>query len=129
MNVIVFHIKPCFVCILFPSCLSIACPLCPGCLKPRPITATDDEYNEVQDRSVQFQECPKQEPSIFNDDSLSVQSYEFLRTMDIGCECKVERKNDELDGTDSNYLIICQQVLSTLNITFIYSQRSIFRLS
>ncbi|XP_035737577.1 uncharacterized protein LOC118448432 isoform X2 [Vespa mandarinia] len=79
-----------------------ACSLYPDCLKPRPITTTDEEYSEVRNRSVQFQKCLQQEPSIFDDDSFSIQSYEFVRTMDVGCECKVERKHDELDGTNSN---------------------------
>ncbi|KAL2727221.1 protein 175-like [Vespula squamosa] len=84
-----------------PLCKSTEkeCLLCPGCLKPRSITATDDEYSEMKDRSVQFQDCLKQEPSIVDDDSVSIQSYEFIKTMDVGCECEVEKKIHERDAT------------------------------
>ncbi|KAI4501187.1 hypothetical protein M0802_003560 [Mischocyttarus mexicanus] len=72
------------------------CELCSGCLKPRPITTIIDESREVEDRGVQLQGIFKQEPTIFDDDSLSIQSYEFVKTMDVGCECKVEKNNDEM---------------------------------
>ncbi|XP_047351796.1 uncharacterized protein LOC124949933 isoform X2 [Vespa velutina] len=81
-----------------------ACSLYSDCLKPRSITTTDEEYSEVQNRGVQFQKCLQQEPSIVDDDSFSIQSYEYVRTMDVGCECKVERKHDELDGTNNRSL-------------------------
>ncbi|XP_043491946.1 uncharacterized protein LOC122517559 [Polistes fuscatus] len=68
------------------------CPLCPGCLKPRPII---DESRKVEDRGVQFEGSFRPEPFTFDDDSLSIQSYEFVKTMDVGCECKVETTNDE----------------------------------
>lgn len=72
------------------------CPLCPGCLKPRPITTIIDESKKVEDRGVQFQRSFRPEPFTIDDDSLSIQSYEFVKTMDVGCECKVETTNDEI---------------------------------
>lgn len=54
----------------------------------------------MQDRGVQFQEC------LDDDSNRSIQSYEYVRTMDVGCECQVEKKSDELDAIDSNYIII-----------------------
>nr|XP_050850626.1 uncharacterized protein LOC127064105 isoform X1 [Vespula vulgaris] len=82
-----------------PLCKSAKkeCSLCPGCLKPRSITITDDECSEVQDRGVQFQEC------LDDDSNRSIQSYEYVRTMDVGCECQVEKKSDELDAIDTCY--------------------------
>ncbi|XP_015186003.1 PREDICTED: protein PF14_0175-like [Polistes dominula] len=75
------------------------CQLCSGCLKRKPITTIIDESSKLkEDNGVQFKKSFRPEPdsSIFDDDSLSVQSYELVKTMDVACECKAETMNDEL---------------------------------
>ncbi|KAK2584154.1 hypothetical protein KPH14_006585 [Odynerus spinipes] len=56
--------------------------------------AIADGCRQMQDMAIQSTECLQENPSVYEDDSLSVQSYEFITTMDVGCGGEPEMRND-----------------------------------